>query len=114
MEVGCGVFTQSAFFYSVMLALFAAVGMQGQTFGTITGEVTDQTGAAAPGVAVTIRNTATNGIRNATTNEAGIYSVPALNPGMYEVRAETPGFKTATRAGIELQVQADGPHQLLA
>jgi hypothetical protein len=91
--------------YGALLALIVAAGLQGQTFGTITGEVTDQTGAAVPGAAVTIRNTGTNGIRNATTNEAGIYSVPALNPGMYEVRAETPGFKAATRAGIELQVQ---------
>jgi hypothetical protein len=88
-----------------MLALVVAASLQGQTFGTITGEVTDPTGAAVPGAAITIRNTATNGIRNATTNEVGIYSVPALNPGIYEVRAETSGFKAATRAGIELQVQ---------
>jgi hypothetical protein len=99
-------FPLSRFFLSSALsALFAAAGVQAQTLGTITGEVRDATGAIVPAAAVTVLNTATNGIRNATTNEQGIYSIPALNPGIYEARAEKEGFKAATRRGIELQVQ---------
>jgi hypothetical protein len=45
-----------------------------QTFGEITGEVRDSTGAVIPAVSVTIANAATNASRSATTNEAGIYS----------------------------------------
>src|SRR5688572_2880531 len=84
--------------------LFTA-SLYSQTLGTITGEVADSTGASVAGVVVTVRNTATNGIRVASTNDEGIYNVPALVPGMYEVKAEKPGFKVAARAGIELQVQ---------
>ena len=43
----------------------------------------DSTGAVVVGAAVTVRNTATNGAQ-AATNEEGVYSIPALNPGMYE------------------------------
>jgi hypothetical protein len=83
----------------------AAPGMWGQTLGTITGEVKDGTGAMIAGASVTIRNTGTNGLRNVVTNEEGVYAVPALNPGTYEVKVEKPGFKSATRAAFELQVQ---------
>ena len=86
-------------------ALLLAGSLFSQTLGTITGEVHDPSGASVAGVSVTVRNTATNGIRVATTNEQGVYNVPALVPGMYEVKAEKPGFKVATRGNIELQVQ---------
>ena len=51
-----------------------------QTLGTVTGEISDTTGAAAAGATVTVRNTATNGVRVVTTNEEGMYSIPALVP----------------------------------
>ena len=76
-----------------------------QTLGTVTGEVRDASGAAVGGASVTVRNTSTNGIRNATTNDEGAYTIPALVPGMYEIKAEHQGFKVATRTNIELQVQ---------
>ncbi len=76
-----------------------------QTLGTVTGEVRDASGAAVAAAVITVRNTATNGVRNATTNEEGAYTIPALVPGMYEVKAERAGFKLATRTNIELQEQ---------
>src|SRR5262245_49995227 len=88
----------------VLLSLLAA-SVLGQTLGTVTGEVRDVSGAAVAGAAITVRNTETNAIRNATTNEEGIYSIPALNPGVYDVRAEKAGFKAATRLAVQLQVQ---------
>ncbi len=76
-----------------------------QTFGEINGEVTDQTGAVAANANVTATHTATNTTRTTRTNEVGLYSFPALNPGAYQVKVEVPGFQTAVRSNIELQVQ---------
>ena len=77
----------------------------GQTFGEITGEVRDAQGAVVPGADVSVTNVAQNVSRTTTTNEAGVYSFPALPPGKYNLRVTNPGFKTATRSDIELQVQ---------
>src|SRR5687768_11219532 len=90
---------------AAFLALSLAGSLHGQTLATITGEVRDASGAVVAGAAINVRNLATNAVRVATTNEEGIYSVPALNPGLYQVRAERQGFKAATRSDIELQVQ---------
>lgn len=90
--------------FAAALLLFA-VSALAQTFGSLTGDVKDSSGATVAGAAITVRNTATNGVRNAVTNEDGVYSIPALVPGMYEVKAEKTGFKAATRTNIELQVQ---------
>ena len=77
----------------------------GQTLGTVTGQLKDSTGATIPGVEITVRNTQTNVNRVVTTNEEGLYVVPALNPGTYEVKASKTGFKSATRSAFDLQVQ---------
>src|SRR5215471_19772224 len=76
-----------------------------QTFGEITGEVHDQSGAAAPNAAVTATNTATGASRSTTSNDVGIYSFPSLVPGTYQVRVELAGFQTMVRTCIELEVQ---------
>ena len=75
-----------------------------QTLGTITGEVKDSSGAVVPGVTVTVTNKATNAVRTSSSNEVGLFDFPALPPGMYTVKSELDGFKTATR-DVELQVQ---------
>jgi hypothetical protein len=77
----------------------------GQTFGEITGEVTDSSGGVIVGARVTITNPQTNFTRQTTTNNAGNYNFPALLPGVYNVRAQREGFQTEVRTGIELQVQ---------
>jgi hypothetical protein len=85
--------------------LCAAAAVFGQTFGEITGEVHDSSGAAIVHGAVTLTNQATGAIRRATTNEAGAYTLPSLPPGVYSVKTEVQGFQTAERKDIELQVQ---------
>lgn len=90
---------------AAFFVLLLAATVHGQTLGTITGEVKDSSGASVDGTTVRVRNVATNGVRVAITNEAGAYTIPALVPGMYEVKAEKPGFKVAARSNIELQVQ---------
>jgi len=76
-----------------------------QTAGTatITGAVSDPTGAAVAGARVTVTNTATGvSITTQTTGE-GTYYVPTLNPGTYRVAIESAGFKQYLREGIVLR-----------
>ncbi len=76
-----------------------------QTGGQITGEVKDQTGASIPDASVTVTNNATNVVRTTTTNSVGLYSFPALNPGMYQVKVVASGFQASVTNDIQLQVQ---------
>ena len=73
--------------------------------GIIEGTVRDASGAAIPNAAVTITETQTNLVYNATTSAAGNYVSPPLHVGIYTVSVGAPGFKTYTRSGITLQVQ---------
>ena len=57
-----------------------------------------------PGVSVVVRNEATNTARTATTNDSGIYRVPVLQPGSYEVEAKLAGFKTLVNFGVVLTI----------
>lgn len=92
-------------FISLSILAATLTAARAQTLATVTGEVKDASGAAVAGANVTVRNTATNGLRNATTNDEGVYTIPALVPGLYDVKAEKSGFKASSRAGVELQVQ---------
>src|SRR5438876_4487046 len=85
--------------------LLLSVGMPAaQEFrGSISGRVTDPSGAAVPGAQVTVTNSATNVSSSATTNEDGVYTVLYLAPGQYTVVAEMRGFKKLLRS-VEVQV----------
>ena len=76
----------------------------GQTTGTMAGTIADATGAVLPGVTVTARNTATGLVRSAVSAEQGRYTIPALPPGTYEVRAELSGFKPQLRPAVALAI----------
>ncbi len=79
--------------------------LNAQTLGEITGTVKDSTGAVIVGAKVTATNPATNAVRSATSNDAGIYNFPALQPGVYNLNVEMAGFKAATVTNIQLQIQ---------
>ena len=89
-----------------ILSVLWVLPLAAQNFGEITGAVTDSSGAIIAGASVAVIHTATNQVRQAITNRTGNYSVPYLVPGLYDVRAETSGFKAATRKGVDLQVGA--------
>src|SRR5581483_9526907 len=72
--------------------------------GTITGTVTDASGAVVPAVKITANNLATGVKRSADTNNSGAYVLPALQIGTYEVTAEHPGFKRVTQRDVKLDV----------
>src|SRR5687768_16782235 len=70
---------------------------------TMTGRVTDSSGAVVPAAIITVVQTGTNFTFNATTNNDGLYRVLSLNPGMYRISAEAQGFKKAVRDEVELR-----------
>jgi hypothetical protein len=75
------------------------------SFGTITGSITDPTGALVPNATVTITNLGTNGVRTLTTDDSGSYNVPSLSPGQYVVKATAQGF--STQQGTPIVLAAD-------
>ncbi|MCX6602868.1 MAG: carboxypeptidase-like regulatory domain-containing protein, partial [Acidobacteria bacterium] len=89
------------------LTLFLSLSstMLAQTGGTISGEVKDPSGALVSGATIKVTNAATNVARSAETNSAGLYNIPGLNPGTYQVTASSTGFQTSVAKDIELQVQ---------
>ena len=88
----------------IAMIFFVAIG-KAQTSGEISGMVTDPSGAAVAGSTVTITNKATGATRKVTTNSDGLYSFPSLLPGVYELKVEQSGFKTAQLDNIRLEVQ---------
>jgi hypothetical protein len=86
------------------LGLAAGVAFAQGERATITGTVTDSTQAVVPGAAVVARNIATNVTNSAETNSAGIYVIPALPPGTYDLTVEKQGFRSFKAANIPLSV----------
>lgn len=77
---------------------FAGTVAQAQTVtGTITGVVTDNTGAVVPGAAVTVTNNATGVPFDTTTNDEGIFNAPSLRADVYTVQVQLQGFKTSSQ-----------------
>ncbi|MFY9805244.1 MAG: carboxypeptidase regulatory-like domain-containing protein [Candidatus Acidiferrales bacterium] len=77
---------------------------QGETTSAIVGQVSDASGAAVPGAAVTVSNLETGMKRSATTDDSGRFDFPQLKPGTYSIRVEAAGFeaqrKDAVAAGL--------------
>ena len=69
---------------------------------SIVGRVTDASGAAVPGVQVTVINAGTGASTTVTTGSSGTYSVPELLSGEYSVKATKAGFQTYTEHGLRL------------
>jgi hypothetical protein len=87
--------------------------------GSLSGQVSDPSGAVVPGASVLVRSLATGVEQSATTNHAGIYKFASLMPGAYSVKASLKGFRnveilTKVQIGrsalqdIKLQVGASG------
>jgi hypothetical protein len=74
------------------------------TTATLSGTVTDESGAVLPGAQITVTNTATGVRRSVTTDSAGRFVASQLPSGPYEVTATLTGFETLLRRGITLAV----------
>ena len=87
---------------ALVLAIAPHAGAQ-SLYGSLVGNVTDETGAALPGANVTVTQTETNLSRDVVTNETGGYNVPNLLPGTYQVAVTLQGFKSFTARGIAVR-----------
>jgi hypothetical protein len=77
-----------------------------RTTGTLVGNVTDESGAALPGVTVTLKGETVVGVQTAVTNEQGFYRFPALPTGNYDVSFALGGFATLNRNALKVSVGA--------
>ena len=84
----------------VVMFLLRASSANAQASAMISGVITDSSGAAITSAAVTVKDIDTGFTRKTTSDDAGRYQVSALPEGVYEVRAEKPGFEEHTRADV--------------
>src|SRR5918994_1248568 len=91
----------------VPVVLMMTMGLAfGQASSTFNGRVLDQGDAVLPGVTVTVTNQNTGVVRTTVSNEEGQYFLPGLEPGVYRVSTELPGFQAPTRENVTLGVNA--------
>jgi hypothetical protein len=82
---------------SLLLVCLSLPSLAQTITGTITGDVTDTSGAVIAGATVTVENLGTNQKRTATTSRSGNFDIPDLAIGKYKVSATAEGFKTAVQ-----------------
>ena len=92
---------------NVWLCALAAVFMVSQAYGqlttaTVSGTVTDVTGAAVPGASLTLENTTRGAIRTAVSDQSGRFAFDFVQVGSYKLTVAQTGFETGTRSGIDL------------
>ena len=103
-------FSLNRFVFASILALLFLGGNAASGQGTsasLTGQVTDSSGAAMPGATVTATNTNTSLTQTATTNGEGIYLIAPLPPGPYRLTVEAKGFERYVQTGIVLSVSVN-------
>ncbi len=92
--------------FSVIVLLSCAVALRAQsTYGSLTGLVTDTTGAVAPGATVTLTNVGTAEKQTQQTGDTGLFSFVNLYPGSYRLTVDKAGFKRVNRENVVIQVQ---------
>lgn len=92
--------------FGVGMAIAAVTTARAQSeTATISGLVTDESGAVMPGVGVKLQSVERGTIQAATTNNAGIYVFPSVLPGQYQIRVNKSGFKQVDFLGLIANVQ---------
>ena len=79
---------------------------------TVKGEVIDQTGAAVSGAVISISNLERGTTRNVLTDDEGIYRIPFLQPGLYDLRIEAKGFQSQVLRQMVLTVGEVGVYDV--
>src|ERR1700677_436797 len=87
---------------TALAALFSAVAWSQTQLATVSGTITDPSGAVVPGVSVTIASQGTGLKRSALTDTAGEYRFAGLPTGNYSLRLEKTGFQSQVREGVQL------------
>lgn len=93
-----------AFFFIVCLTAFALTGFAQTDRGTLTGTISDPSGAVIPGVSIEAKNVQTGATYQAGSSETGNYTLAQLPAGTYELSAQLSGFRKFVRTGIVVAV----------
>src|SRR2546430_7225654 len=99
----------SSLFLSVFVLGFALFGTAQRAdaqvlFGSVSGTVTDQSGAGVPKAHVTLINKATSVQKEADTDESGHYTITDVQPGNYDLKVTASGFKPLTQTNLSVSV----------
>jgi hypothetical protein len=94
---------QSALSRLAACALLAAAALAQTNVASITGILTDTTGAVVPGAGVVITNLETGIASRTETNDAGVYFVASLNPGRYRVEVQASGFRRKQLDNLQIE-----------
>jgi hypothetical protein len=89
--------------FMLPVSLWCQVGSSG----SVTGTITDQTGANVPGATLTLRDLGTNITRTVQSGSSGIYTFTDVQPSKYELTVRASGFKTVAVRDIKLDVAED-------
>ena len=106
----CSRFLGTSLRLAFVVLMFASLVAGQQSGASLSGIVTDPSGAVITTAKVTATNDATGVTITTTTNSSGYYSFPALQPGTYTVRVSATGFKTSVQQNVVLYAQT--PTQL--
>ena len=91
----------------ICISLFTTSLFAQSSTGAISGTVTDDQGAALPGVTITATNVETGAVRTAVTNTTGSYQIALLPPGTYKTEVTLDGFQTLRREKVVVNVGTD-------
>ena len=100
-------FTRPFLLVIFALALLPVSGFAQVTTGSISGTISDDSGASLPGVTVTGRNVATGATRTSVTDSAGRFELPILQPGTYTVTGDLDGFRPATASNVVVSLSGN-------
>ncbi|SPE41964.1 TonB-dependent receptor [Candidatus Sulfopaludibacter sp. SbA3] len=89
---------------TALLTAIAPFGAAQEVTAAITGKIADPSGSAVAGAAVTAKDMERGTAWPTKTNEEGVYTLPRLPIGRYEVRVEAPGFQVAVHPAFDLQI----------
>jgi hypothetical protein len=95
-----------------MFLLFACAVTYAQQNSVITGEVTDSAGAAVSEAEVSVTAAATGFVSSTKTNSSGLFNLPGLNVGTYELKVSMKGFQTYIAKGLEVNVSQTLRHDV--
>ena len=95
---------------TILLLLSLSARLQAQSVrGTLTGSVSDPTGAVIPGASIQAKNVATGDVSQTVSTSAGTFRFPELPLGRYDVTIKAPGFGVGVFTGIPVQIQQVTP-----
>ncbi len=87
-----------------ILVLYSSAPLRAQALSSITGTVTDASGAVVPNAKITVTNTATQVVSHSVSSSSGTYTVTDLIPGTYTVQVESSGFQLSVHNGVLVEV----------